>query len=73
MKLLDYINGMTEEEQNCYAERCGTTGGYLRAHIKHARKTARKELMEALARESEGKVSDYEVFQHFFSSSSSAA
>lgn len=72
MKLLDYINKLSEEEQNQYAEKAGTTGSYLRAHIKHARKIARPSLIEGLAAASNGDVSQSEVVEHFYASKKTA-
>ena len=65
MKLSDYIDSMTEAEQNAYALRCGTTGKYLRGHIKFATRVPRAALMKALSANSGGAVSSAEVFQHF--------
>ena len=65
MSLSQYISGLSEAEQDAYAERCGTTGKYLRAHIKGATRTPRPGLMRALAAESHGAVSMDAVLSHF--------
>lgn len=65
MRLSDFIAGMTREQQDEYAVRCGTTGIYLRTHIVPARKECRKELREAMAEQSGGAVSLLEVLDHF--------
>ncbi|WP_020209011.1 hypothetical protein [Gilvimarinus chinensis] len=65
MKLRDYIKSLSEDERDDYARRCGTTPAYLQIHILPARKEPRKPLREALARESDGKVSLLEVLEHF--------
>lgn len=65
MKLSEYVTSLSEAEQDSYAEACGTTGKYLRAHILYARKECRKALREKLAAKSCGKVSLTEVLQHF--------
>jgi hypothetical protein len=76
MKLGDYIRSLSTVERDEYARRCGTTPGYLNIHILHSRKEPRRALREALARESDEKVSIAEVLEHFgmgTSSESSAA
>lgn len=65
MKLSDYINSLTDEQRAEYALRCGTTDNYLRVHVVRATKECRKRLREALASESQGKVTLEEVLQHF--------
>lgn len=65
MRLLDYINSLSDEELAAYSARCGTTVSYMTAHIRYARKEPRKELRAALSRESQGMVSPMEVLQHF--------
>lgn len=65
MRLSDYINSLSDTEKAEYAKRCGTTFHYLDVHIRRATKECRKPLRDALARESEGKVSITEVLQHF--------
>jgi len=66
MKLLSYIESLSEAEQDDYAVRAGTTGKYLRAHIKYARKIARPVLIDGLCSASKGKVSRKEVLNHFY-------
>jgi hypothetical protein len=73
MSLKEYINSLTEKEQDAYAIRCGTTGKYLRAHIRYARKECRKDLRKALSRESNGVVTEQEVLDHFFKVDTNAA
>ena len=65
MTLFEYISSLNEEEQDAYAKRCGTTGKYLRSHIKGATRTPRRELMRSLSTESGGLVSMDEVLVHF--------
>ncbi|MCK0153880.1 hypothetical protein MWU49_09205 [Alcanivorax sp. S6407] len=65
MTLYEYIDGLTEAEQDAYAGRCGTTGKYLRGHIKGATRIPRPALMKALSVESSGEVSLDDVFRHF--------
>lgn len=65
MTLSKYISGLSEAEQDAYAERCGTTGKYLRGHIKCATRVPRPALMRALAAESHGVVSLDDVLRHF--------
>ncbi len=65
MRLADYIQSLSPEAREVYARRCGTTPSYLRIHIITAKKEPRRALREALARESEGKVSLEEVLEHF--------
>lgn len=65
MKYIDFINGLSEIEQDTYASNCGTTGKYLRIHIKHARKVPRPQLLKKLHEETSGLVSELEVLEHF--------
>jgi hypothetical protein len=68
MNLLSYFKGLTEEQQNAYAVSCGTTLKYLTTHIMRARpyKTARPDLISALAKQSRGAVSYDEALAHFY-------
>lgn len=65
MSLSQYISGLSEAEQDDYAARVGTTGKYLRGHIKFATRIPRPALMKALANESHGQVTTDDVFRHF--------
>lgn len=65
MTFPEFINGLTEAEQDAYAERCGTTGNYLRAHLKGASRVPRPDLMKKLAAESHGSVTRDQIFRHF--------
>ena len=65
MKLNEYISTLNQCEKEAYASRCGTTVRYLITHIRYGRKEPRKELREALSRESLGAVSHEEVLEHF--------
>jgi len=73
MRLFDFIKSLPSEELEAYATRCGTTKSYISIHILHARKEPRKQLREALARESLGNVSLQEVLEHFGMGAVSAA
>lgn len=65
MKLRDYINDLSSERLNAYAQRCRIAISYLRIHIKYASKDPSVALIKALARESEGVVTLNEVLEHF--------
>lgn len=70
MKLADYIKQLDQPKESPnplqgYADRCGVTIGYMRAHILYARKDPRFRLLRALAKQSGGCVSLQEVLQHF--------
>lgn len=65
MKLREFIESRTPEQLEGYAARCKTTSNYLKVKIKYARCEPRKALREALARESDGLVSDDDVLDHF--------
>ncbi len=73
MKLSDYIRSLDQAALNGYAERCNSTPAYISSHVYYARREPRKALREALARESQGKVSMAEVLEHFGMSGQSAA
>lgn len=66
MKLREYIESLSQEEQDEYAIRAGTTGNHLRMHLKHARKIPRLDLMMGLWEGSKGRVSRQEVLDHFY-------
>ena len=65
MKLREYINQMNYEALVAYAGRCKIAVSYLRLHVKYASKDPSVSLIKALARESQGLVSIYEVLEHF--------
>ena len=65
MTLIQFLSNLSMSEQDAYAERCGTTGKYLRTHIRPATRTPRRELLIALSAESDGQVSHEEVLRHF--------
>lgn len=65
MKLRDYIHALEASRLEGYAERCSIAVSYLRLHVKYASKNPSVSLIKALARESEGNVSLYEVLEHF--------
>ena len=72
MQLIDFINSLSEPEQDAYATRAGTTGKYLSAHIKYARKVDRPDLITGLAEASNDQVSVQEVVDHFYKNKISA-
>ncbi|SJK83886.1 hypothetical protein [Halomonas elongata] len=71
MKLAEYLreldqplaDGSLPLEQ--FAERAGTTVGYLRVHVLCARKPASLRYMRRLAAASEGRVSLLDVLRHY--------
>ncbi len=65
MKLSEYIKSLDSTGLESYAQRCNTSPAYIASHIFYARKEPRKALREALARESQGRVSLQEVLDHF--------
>lgn len=65
MNLREYINQMNHEALTAYAGRCHIAVSYLRLHVKYASKDPSVSLIKALARESEGSVSLFEVLEHF--------
>lgn len=65
MKLREYIGVLNPDALDAYAQRCGTTTNYLATHIRYATKEPSVKLMRALARESEGQVSLFEVLEHY--------
>jgi hypothetical protein len=65
MKLRDYIDDLSDARRTDYAFRCSIAESYLRLHIKYASKDPSVSLIKSLARESEGKVSLFEVLEHF--------
>lgn len=73
MKLSEYIKSLSQEELATYAARCNASPTYIASHIFYARKEPRRLLREALARESDGKVTLIEVLEHFGMAGSSAA
>ena len=65
MKLREYIRSLTVDQLSAYAESCGTTPDYMRVHLVYAKKTPRRNLLQALAFNSGGAVTELEVLQHF--------
>lgn len=65
MSFAKFVKSLSRPELEAYAQRCGTTANYITVHLLHATKEPRKKLREALANESDGKVSLNEVLQHF--------
>lgn len=73
MKFCDFLSEMTEQEQEDYAIKCGTSYLYLRNHLKVASRIPRPKLMRALWENSGGKVSREELHDHFLPISEAAA
>lgn len=71
MKLYDYLRELDqasiegERPIEAYADRVGTSSGYLRVHVLKARKAASLRYMRKLAEASDGKVSLLEVLMHY--------
>lgn len=65
MKFRDFLTQLSQQELNAYAQRAGTTSGYLKTHLYYGYKEPRKKLRKALSVASDGKVSEAEVFEHF--------
>jgi hypothetical protein len=71
MTLYDYLRELDqasiegERPIEAYADRVGTSAGYLRVHVLKARKAASLRYMRKLAEASNGKVSLLEVLMHY--------
>ncbi|TFH84749.1 hypothetical protein EQG41_20775 [Billgrantia azerbaijanica] len=71
MNLADYLRELDQPQAEggnpleAFADRAGTTTGYLRVHVIRARKPASLRYMRRLAQASEGKVSLIEVLRHY--------
>lgn len=71
MKFADYLRQLNQPDApegnplEAYAERAGTTVGYLRVHVLHARKASSLAFMRRLAAASEGEVTLTEVLRHY--------
>ncbi|MFC3902531.1 hypothetical protein SAMN05421749_103287 [Acinetobacter marinus] len=65
MKFKEYLQSLSEDQIQAYAQRVGTTPNYLMVHLFYAYKEPRKKLREALSRESDGMVTDDDVLEHF--------
>lgn len=71
MKLYDYLRELEQANAEdgkpleAYADRVGTSAGYLRVHVLKARKAASLRYMRKLAEASEGKVTLLEVLMHY--------
>lgn len=71
MRLYDYLRELDRPEYSgenpleAYADRVGTSAGYLRVHVLKARKAASLRYMRKLAEASEGNVSLPEVLMHY--------
>lgn len=71
MRLDEYLRELDQPHAEggnpleAYADRAGTTIGYLRVHVLRARKPASLRYMRRLAQASEGRVSLTEVLHHY--------
>ena len=65
MKFRDFLLQLSPDELDVYAASAGTTSGYLMTHLLYGYKEPRKKLRKALATQSNGKVSEMEVLEHF--------
>lgn len=65
MKFRDFLTQLSKQEFDAYAQRAGTTSGYLKSHLYYSYKEPRKKLRKALSAASNGKVSEAEVLEHF--------
>lgn len=71
MTLYDYLRELDRPDYSdvnpleAYADRVGTSAGYLRVHVLKARKAASLRYMRKLAKASEGNVSLTEVLMHY--------
>jgi len=61
-----YLDRLSEEELENYATRSGTSVGYLGVHLKYRRKMPRKDLIVALAMESNGEFSSQDLLLWFY-------
>lgn len=68
MRYDQFIERLDAEALEAYAERAGTTSGYVRAHIasRPPRKIPRRALMRALWLATDGAVSWREFLAHFY-------
>lgn len=65
LRELDCVDAKGMNPLEAYAERVGTSSGYLRVHVLKARKAASLRYMRKLAKASEGNVSLAEVLMHY--------
>lgn len=65
MKFKDYLLQLSDSEREKYAEKSGTTVGYLMTHLFYGYKEPRKKLRKALAENSNGLISETEIIEHF--------
>jgi len=61
-----YLDQLSPEQLEDYALRSGTSVGYLAVHLKHRRKIPRKDLLVALALESNGAFSFQDLLLWFY-------
>lgn len=65
-KFDDFFNSMYLEEREAYAKRAGTSEAYIRIHLVPRRKIPRKQMIENLARASDGRLSCSDIVKHFY-------
>jgi len=65
MNFRDFILKQSPKDLEKYARNAGTTVGYIKSHLLYGYKEPRKNLRKALAKASNGEVSEAEVHQHF--------
>lgn len=73
MEFREYYLSLTEDQREAYAERAGTTIGYMPQLIAVPPfKTPKPDLMRRLAEASEGNVTLPEVLDHFYGAKSAS-
>ena len=66
-KFDDFFSNMDLASREAYAKRAGTSEAYIRIHLVPCRKIPRKQMIENLARASNGRLSCSEIVKHFYS------
>lgn len=73
MDFRQWFLSLSDEERESYAEKAGTTAGYIRVHLIGRRKIPRAELMNRLAAASDGKWTVPALLAFFYRTREAAA
>lgn len=66
MNFKTFYRGLGQPDREAFAERAGTTVGYLENHLIPARKVPKRDLMSRLAEASEGSCTFEDILDHFY-------
>jgi len=66
MNFRDYYQNLTSDQRTAYANRAGTTIGYIESHLLSRRKIPKRPTMNKLVKASRGKLTLQDLLNHFY-------